>query len=156
MRAATCRKEITPTGKFFPCQLMGHAIRTDAAVGIMDPLWATSILLEIGETKLVWVTVELIGLDRDYTEKLQKTIAEKYGMQKDNIVICFVHTHSAPEYQEVALFGGPGAVPGYMDFVAEQILASVDGCFAAKLREVHSFIVNRYCSELKSQLIHNG
>ena len=139
MRAATCRKEITPTGKFFPCQLMGHAIRTDAAVGIMDHLWATSILLEIGETKLVWVTVELIGLDRDYTEKLQKTIAEKYGMQKDNIVICFVHTHSAPEYQEVALFGGPGAVPGYMDFVAEQILASVDGCFAAKLREVEAY-----------------
>ena len=98
MRAATCRKEITPTGKYFPCQLMGHAIRTDAAVGIMDPLWATAVLLEIEKTKLVWVTVELIGLERDYTEKLQKTIAEKYEIPKENITICYVHTHSAPEY----------------------------------------------------------
>lgn len=139
MRVSTCRKEITPKGRFFPCHLMGHAIRTEAAVGILDPLWATALLLEEGNVRLVWVTVELIGLERDYTDNLRKTIAEKYGVEEEFINIAFVHTHSAPEYREVSLFGGPGAVPGYMDFVMEEILAAVDGCFSGDLKEVRLF-----------------
>ena len=71
---STCRKEITPQGKFFPCYLMGHAIRTDPAEGIMDPLWATALVLEAEGERFVWVTVELIGLERDYTERLQAEI----------------------------------------------------------------------------------
>ena len=123
---STCRKEITPQGKFFPCYLMGHAIRTDPAEGIMDPLWATALVLEAEGGRFVWVTVELIGLERDYTERLQAEIEKKYGIPPERTNICFVHTHSAPEYQLHSLLGTPGAVPGYMDFVAEQILAAVD------------------------------
>lgn len=136
---STCRKEITPQGKFFPCYLMGHAIRTDPAEGIMDPLWATALVLEAEGERFVWVTVELIGLERDYTERLQAEIEKKYGIPPERTNICFVHTHSAPEYQLHSLLGTPGAVPGYMDFVAEQILAAVDGCFAAPLEPVRLF-----------------
>ena len=77
---STCRKEITPQGKFFPCYLMGHAIRTDPAEGIMDPLWATALVLEAEGERFVWITVELIGLERDYTERLQAEIEKKYGI----------------------------------------------------------------------------
>lgn len=139
MKVSTCRREITPKGEFFPCYLMGHAIRTAPATGILDPLWATALLLEAEGVKLLWITVELIGLERDYTEKLQEIIEEKYHISKENISICFIHTHSAPEYQEVSLLGGPGAIPGYMDFVAGEILTAVEECFSGEQKDVRLY-----------------
>lgn len=139
MKAAACRKEITPAGEFFPCYLMGHAIRTEPAEGILDPLWTTAVLLEVESIKLLWITVELIGLERGYTERLRETIGKKYAIPKDNINISFIHTHSAPEYEEHSMLGGHGAVPGYMDFVAEQILGAAEGCFTKKLETVRIF-----------------
>lgn len=139
LKVSTCRKEITPRGKFFPCYLMGHAVRTQPAAGILDPLWATALVLEADGVPFVWVTVELIGLDRDYTENLQAEIQKRYSIPPERVNICFVHTHSAPEYQIHSMLGGPGAVPGYMDFVAEQILAAVDGCIQGPLEPVQLF-----------------
>lgn len=136
MKAATCRREITPQGKFFPCFLMGHALRTEAAEGIMDPLWATALVLQIQETVLLWITVELIGLEKSYTDELRQILSRQYQIPEQQISICFVHTHSAPEYQEHSMMGGPGAVPGYMDFVKQQVLEAAAGCFTGELTEV--------------------
>jgi len=136
MKVATCRKEITPKGAFFPCFLMGHAIRTEAAEGIMDPLWATALVLQIQEVFLIWITVELIGLERNYTEEIKQVLSDRYHIPVQQMTICFIHTHSAPEYQEHSMMGGSGAVPGYMDFVRQQILAAVDECFSGELTEV--------------------
>lgn len=133
MKVSICRKEITPSGAFFPCQLRGHAIRTEQAEGIMDPLWTTALLLEIDGENLLWVTVELIGLEKDFTQQLAREISAKHHIPEENITICFTHTHSAPEYLEDSVMGTK-AVPGYMDFVREQILAAVEGCFAAEMQ----------------------
>jgi hypothetical protein len=139
MRVSTCRREITPDGKYFPCYLMGHAIRTELATGILDKLWTTAIAIDDEGVLLVWVTVELIGLEREYTDRLKKRISEKHHVDRDNINICFVHTHSAPEYQNVSLLGTGGAVPGYMEHVAAQIIDAVDGCFEAEFAEVKAY-----------------
>lgn len=139
MKVSTGRKEITPKGAFFPCYLMGHSIRTAQAEGILDPLWAVALLLEVDDVRLLWVTVELIGLERSYTQKLREMIAKKHQIPEEHISICFIHTHSAPEYEEDSVFGGPGAVPGYMDFVAEEILAAVEECFANELKTVRLY-----------------
>ncbi len=136
MKAATSQREITPKGRFFPCHLMGHAIRTQEADGILDPLWATALLLETEGIRLLFISVELIGLEREYTDRLRQILAGRYGLPEKHIQISFIHTHSAPEYEEESTFGGVGAVPGYMDFVAEEILAAADGCFAGEQREV--------------------
>lgn len=64
MKVSTYRSEITPTKEFLPCYLSGHAIRTELSNGIINPLWATALVLDIDGTKLVWVSVELIGLDK--------------------------------------------------------------------------------------------
>lgn len=138
MKVSTCRKEITPKGAYFPCYLMGHAIRTEQAEGIMDPLWASALLLEIETERLVWVTVELIGLERSFTEALAAEISARHEIPPEHINICVTHTHSAPEYQEKSVFGR-GAVPGYMDFVKTQILEAVEGCFQKELQSVELY-----------------
>lgn len=138
MKAITFKKEITPTGKYFPCYLSGHAIRTDQATGIMHQLWTTALLLSVEDTKILWITVELIGLNREYTDTIRKEINEKYGISTDAIYINYIHTHSAPEYQDVSFFGGPGAVKGYMDHVKKQIMEAVDNCFANEMIDVNA------------------
>ena len=138
MLVSTSRKEITPTD-YFPCYLSGHAIRTDIATGIMDKLWTTCIVLDVEGTKLVWVTVELIGLERSFTDEIRKNISEKYNVDVNLINVGYVHTHSAPEYQKTNFFGGPGAVDGYMDFVKEQVYSVVDDCFKKELIEADAY-----------------
>ena len=139
MKVSTYRSEITPTKEFLPCYLSGHAIRTELSNGIINPLWATALVLDIDGTKLVWVSVELIGLDKVYTDVIRNQIQDKYGVDINLIIIDFVHTHSAPEYRKVNYFGGPGEVPGYMDFVKKQILKAVDICFKQNFIEVEAY-----------------
>lgn len=139
MKVSTFRKEITPTEKYLPCYLSGHAIRTDLSNGIIDPLWATSLVLDVDGVKLVWISVELIGLDKEYTDMIRAYIQEKYDVDKNLINVGYVHTHSAPEYRKENYFGGPGEVPGYMDFVKDQIIAAVDSCFAQEFTEVEGY-----------------
>lgn len=140
MKVSTYRTKITPEGAFFPCYLMGHAIRTEKAVGILHDLWATALVLKVDGEKLVWVTVELIGLPREFTNRLRTQISEKYGMPAEAINLSYVHTHSAPEYEDPGLAGfGKGPVPGYTDWVAQQILFAVDGCFEAGFTEAELF-----------------
>ena len=104
----------------------------------MNPLWTTALRWEIDGDNLIWVTVELIGLERSYTEGIAQEISLKYNIPKENITICFTHTHSAPECREKSWLG-PGAVPGYMDFVREQVLAVVEECFLAEMQPVELY-----------------
>ena len=139
MKVSTYKIEITPSGKFFPCYLSGHAIRTEKAVGIMHQLWTNALLLSMDGSKMLWITVELIGLNRDFTDNLRKTISERYDIDRDAIYINYVHTHSAPEYQDVSFFGGPDAIKGYMSFVRSCILEATENCFEKELQEVKAY-----------------
>lgn len=127
IRVATATRCITPEGDFFPCYLCGHAIRTELATGILSDIWATALLLEVDGVLSVTVTIELIGLEREYTNDLRARIAQATGAAFDLVHVDFVHTHSAPEPHSTPIFGAAGqtAVPGYMEWVAGQALAAV-------------------------------
>ena len=139
MRVSTYKNKITPTGEFFPCYLSGHAIRHQLADGVIDELWTTVLLLQQDTTLLVWITIDLIGLNRDWTNHLKHTIASKYNIPNSNINIAFIHTHAAPEYEKVNFFGGAGVVNGYMDFVFSQTMNAVDNAFETEFTEVNAY-----------------
>lgn len=64
MQISSSRTRITPEGPFFPCYLLGHAIRTEKALGVADDLWASALVLKVEETTLIWVSVDLAGLSK--------------------------------------------------------------------------------------------
>lgn len=139
-RAATAARRITPTGVFFPCYLMGHAIRTDQAVGVLHDLWATALVLEVEGVRTAWLSVDLVGLERSYTDRLRAEASALTGAAPEAVHIGFVHTHAAPEYlDESPLSGeGRGAVPGYMDWVAGQIIGAVRDALEGGLSPVRA------------------
>jgi len=131
------KKKITPSGEFFPCYLMGHAIRTQMAVGIQDDLYTTALFLQVDNQQFLWIMIELIGMDRPVSEKLYAQLSAEFGIPVENISLGFCHSHSAPEYSEVSLMDGKShAVPGYMDFVIKQVKAAVTEAWQAGFTEV--------------------
>ena len=140
LKVSTYRKEITPTEKFMPCYLCGHAIRTEKAEGIIDPLWVTSLVLDVDGTKIVWVSVELIGLEKEFTDKIRKMVSKKYDVDINLVNINYVHTHSAPEYSKRNIFGLDScAVEGYPEFVEQQTIDCIDACFDQEFIEAKAY-----------------
>lgn len=142
MRIVSARKCITPQGKFFPCYLCGHAMRTELAVGVADDLWVNCIRLVVEEEQMVWLSFELVGFDPNNTKLIQKTVAEKYHIAENQVIVSFVHTHSAPEYANESPFFGAErmAIKGYPEFLVEQALLAVDECFEQEPVEVRCFM----------------
>ena len=151
MRICTSKKRITPEGKFFPCYLCGHAIRKDIGKGIADELYAEAMVIKIDNQTLVFVSFDLIGMDKSVNEKLRDEISEKYNIPFENINIGFVHTHSAPEYSVEGIFGDtPKAIPGYMDYVVSQIKEAIDDCMDGEFKEVKAYYKNTVVNGLYS------
>ena len=151
MRISTNKKRITPEGKFLPCYLCGHAIRTGIGKGVADELYTEAMVLKVDHQTLIFVSFDLIGMDKEVNDELRTELSEKYDVPYENINIGFVHTHSAPEYSRTGIFGRVSrAIPGYMDYVVEQIKAAVDECMQSEFKEVKAYykdtVVNGYYS----------
>ena len=128
LKINTAKIKITPEGDYFPCYLCGHAIRTEKAKGILNDIYVTCIVLKINAERLIWCSFDLAGLSKEDSERMIATISKKYSIPKENINLSFVHTHSGPEFDEKSPFAGKerGAVPGYMDFIEQQLYNVVD------------------------------
>lgn len=100
------------------------------ATGVLDPIWARAIYLSDGNTELVIVACDLIGLLQPFVEKVRKSIS---GIPSENIFICSTHSHSGPDTMGLwgpTLFGleipyATGVNSTYMDFLGQQIAHSV-------------------------------
>lgn len=140
MQISTSKKRITPEGKFVPCYLCGHAIRTGIGRGVADELYTEAMVLKVDHQTLIFVSFDLIGMDKEVNDELRTELSKKYDIPYENINIGFVHTHSAPEYSRTGIFGRVSrAIPGYMDYVVEQIKAAVDECMQSEFKEVKAY-----------------
>src|SRR5499433_773282 len=88
LRAGVSRIDITPP--------VGHAMggygnRTAGATGVHDPLYATVLALESGETSLALVTCDLRSF---VSTRVGELAQQKFGVR--NTVISVSHTHSGP------------------------------------------------------------
>jgi hypothetical protein len=64
--------------------------------GILDDLYAKTIILENSETSIVLITTDLIGFDFDFVERVREGIHKKTGVSNEHISLSASHTHSGP------------------------------------------------------------
>lgn len=76
--------------------LAGYPHLERANTGIHDPLYASCIYLDNGETKLAIVTMDLVKYSKKHVRAIRNKAWEKYGIPPGNIMICCSHTHSGP------------------------------------------------------------
>jgi hypothetical protein len=83
-----------------PAQLMwmsGYGARNKPADGKINELWAKALALQdpSGE-RLLLITMDLVGIDRDLSVEVCKELMHKHGLRREQIRLAASHTHSGP------------------------------------------------------------
>ncbi len=66
------------------------------AAGTMDPLLARAMALGDGETKVVIVQLDLIGLTKEIVADVRAEAERRFRLQPDHLMLHCTHTHSGP------------------------------------------------------------
>ena len=103
-----------------------------------DDLWARTMVIDDGTTRMAIVALDLIGLGADEVIRIRKALAET--TQVDYVIVTATHTHNAPDV--IGLWGegmfSSGLDKNYLQFVRDQatqsIIQAVEKMRPAKLR----------------------
>src|SRR5436305_12833151 len=77
--------------------MSGYGSRTAPADGKETDLWAKAMVLHAADgRKLVLVTLDLVGIDRDTSQKVCRLIREKYRLPREAVTLSVSHTHCGP------------------------------------------------------------
>lgn len=112
-------------GQFDPVWIAGFQ-NNRPAQGVHDELWARTMIVDDGGTRLAIVAIDCIGLGADDVIRIRKAVAEEAGV--DYVIVNSSHTHEGPDV--IGLWGAgdfeSGLDPDYMQFLIEQSAKSVD------------------------------
>jgi len=93
LKIGMCRVNINP---YIGCALGGFGARKEGAQGIHDDIEAKIIFIE-GTESVVIVSLDLLGISADITDKIRSMVTEIIKVPKNNIMISGTHTHAAPD-----------------------------------------------------------
>jgi len=114
------------------------------STGVLDPLYAKTIVFRQGETKGALVVCNLLGIPRDLSRIVREKASEKTGIPYDNMTVSATHTHTSPgiteSFKEYALRESAGKLTeedknSYFTDLIEGITQSVVSA-ANNLKEV--------------------
>jgi len=81
--------------------MAGYAARTKPSEGKVHDLYAKALALEDDQrTRLVIVTVDLIGITLSLREWLEKEVGQQYKLPPEGLLLSASHTHSGPVIRE--------------------------------------------------------
>ena len=99
-----------------------HAFWFKPAVGALDSLAVRALVLETPGKRLVWATVDLVAVDRRFTEEIARRAASA-GLDPGTLIVSASHTHSGPGAFVDSAFFGLVALDRF-DRAVREILAS--------------------------------
>lgn len=103
---------------------------------VCDPLYAKALMLQNGEKKICFVSLDLTIITEDWTEKIRSVAANECNIAPEAIMVHVTQTHTAPSlghfmfdesFQQTPsdmewLRGGD---PRYLDFAFERIIQTI-------------------------------
>lgn len=84
--------DITPTE---PMELVGFYREDNISKGVQSPLLAQVAVWE-SEERCCLVTVDSLGFMKNMTDLLRERVCRVLDVPKDKVMVCFSHTHAAP------------------------------------------------------------
>lgn len=124
LRAGFARRDITPA-LGMPTSLGVECLVTE----IWDPLYATVLVLEDGETQAVLIGADLCAFLQQPDTAIRYAVAQALALPPDHVVLNASHSHSAPylatEYADLLQPYGLQVVDAdYVQYVQQQIVAA--------------------------------
>ncbi len=93
-KAGVAKRVITPSQSTW---MAGYAARTKPSEGKVHDLWAKAVALEDADgRKALLVSVEVCGLPRDLSNEIRDELKNRFGLERDQIVLASTHTHCGP------------------------------------------------------------
>lgn len=105
--------DITPDR---PVVLVGFSRVDNTSKGILHQLKAQALLCKSENQTCCLITIDSIGFTIALTNELRDLIANDIGISREQIMVCFSHTHAAPD---------AGIDHQYYTFVCSQTIACV-------------------------------
>lgn len=93
LRAGAARQEITPP---VGSPLSGFIARLGISTAVADPLFTRALVLGHGQTTLVLVQMDLLGLARWHVDEIRRACRRLGGVPPEHVLISTTHTHSGP------------------------------------------------------------
>jgi len=93
LHAGAAVRDISPKASMF---LAGYPHVNRMSTGVHDPLQASALFLQNGETALVLIALDLLFLDPRTARELRGRIATALGIPEAQVFISCTHTHSGP------------------------------------------------------------
>ncbi len=111
--------------------MSGYASRDHECSEKLHDLWCKALVLQdaVGKRCLL-VTLDLIGIDRETSERVLSGIHRATGLRRDAVMLSCSHTHSGPVVGTnlMAMFGfdqpARDKIARYTDWLVEQIIAT--------------------------------
>ncbi len=91
-KAGTSKSDITP---FSGGGIVGNFGTPPPATTIHDDLHARCLVLDDSSTRLAFVIVDIIGINRDLIDEANRIINEETGIPTGNLLISAIYTRSA-------------------------------------------------------------
>jgi len=141
LRVSTHTNYVTPTE---PCYLAGYSMRTKKAVGVLDELKCTALVIQIDQKVVVNVDVEVLMVSKSMADNVKARLVEMYGLDPDLITIAAIHTHAAPEIRVDRIKMHDDSVDpsfwnGYKKFLEDTIVDTVKACYDKGFDYVQAF-----------------
>lgn len=93
-KVGVARKKITPEESVW---MAGFAARKSPSDGTIHDLWAKALMLEDAQgNRSLLITMDLLGMPKDFSDELRHKINREYGLDKSQIILSCSHTHSGP------------------------------------------------------------
>jgi neutral ceramidase len=73
--------------------------------GIRQPTAARALVLKCGDTKVVLVSLDIIGVSQAFSADVRRRVSEAIGVPAENVRICATHTHSMPTFVYLRQWG---------------------------------------------------
>ena len=101
--------DITPS---VSVEMVGFSRTNNKSRGVLHPLKAQVLIFRTADKTICLTAIDSLGFTVKLTSQLRKQMSNVLNVPVDNIMICFSHTHSAPN---------AAAESAYFTFVCDRI-----------------------------------
>lgn len=99
------------------------------ALGMQDDTWARAVVLEVGDTTVAMVSLDVVGLFNIEVQRMRDELVARYpDMEIDELVVSSTHTHEGVDtmgYWGQLFLNTDGKFPAYQAFLRSQVLDAV-------------------------------
>jgi hypothetical protein len=100
LRAGAGEADIT---SFRGCQIDGHIGVPRPMENVATPLHARALVLEEGGRKFCFLSLDVITTTNDEADRIRRTLAAKFGFDRDAVAVHTTQNHSAPSIGQFML-----------------------------------------------------